>query len=110
MMKVRIPFSMFDYMEGEIEIEFDEQFGVGMSKEELEFRARYHAERAGQFLGAFKDEFQRVLLGYERIPGIKSVFWTLEQCEKDEVLRKRLLHLLEDRQKGERDGETKSEG
>lgn len=98
-MKITIPFKMFGQEGGEIVLDFPASayYVVAKSREEIEEEAVKDAERAGRYLGKFKDEFQRILLGYERCPGIESVFNTLKLCSKDDILRERLLELARER-------------
>ncbi len=95
-MKVKIPFKMFEKTEGELELEFSISEIYGMDKESIEEVAKEHAMKAGQYLGSFRDELQRVILGYERVPGIGILFWKLNQYRDDEILRDRLTELLKE--------------
>jgi hypothetical protein len=98
-MKIRIPFKMFGKEDGEIVIDYpaSANYMVDMSKESIEARAREDAEEVGRYLGAFRDKFQKIILGYERVPGIESVYETLRLCSEDGILRERLLELARER-------------
>jgi len=94
-MKITIPFKMFGQEGGEIVLDFPASayYVVAKNREEIEEEAVKDAEQAGRYLGKFKDEFQRILLGYERCPGIENVYWTLKLCAEDEILQKRIMEL-----------------
>lgn len=94
-MKIRIPFKLFGKQEGEIELDFpvSEYYNVAKNREEIEKEAEKDAERAARYLGKFRDVFQRIILGYERVPGIENVYQTLKLCDKDQVLRERIHDL-----------------
>ena len=101
-MKIRIPFKMFGE-DGELEIDFpvSAYYIVAKTREEVEAEARKDAEQVGRYLGAFRDKFQKIILGYERVPGIENVYETLKLCSKDDILRERLLELKRAKFKGE---------
>ena len=94
-MKIRIPFKLFGGQVGELELDFPlntSNFWTG--KADVMFKqASKDAERFARYMGIFKDVFERVILGYERVPGIEHVFQTLIDCDTDEIIRKRLLEL-----------------
>lgn len=94
-MKIRIPFKMFGKEKGEIELDFpvSAYYIIAKSREEIEEEAVRDAEQAAHYLGVFKDEFQRIILGYERCPGIENVYQTLKLCSEDEILRERIMEL-----------------
>lgn len=95
-MKIRIPFKMFgEKEEGEIIIDYPRsaKYITGMSREEIEAEAIEDAENIGRYLGKFRDKFQKIMLGYERVPGIENVYDTLKLCSEDDILRERLLEL-----------------
>jgi len=94
-MEIKIPFKMFGGEKGEIVLDFpvSAYYIIAKNREEIEEEAVKEAKRVGHYLGAFKDEFQRVILGHERCPGIENVYWTLKLCAEDEILRKRIMKL-----------------
>lgn len=96
-MKIRIPFKLFGDQEGEIELDYPVDSLWVRSPEELEELATKDAKIIARYLGAFKDVFQRTILGYERAPGIEHVFQTLIVCETDDILRARIRELLRER-------------
>ena len=102
-MKIKIPFKIFGKEDGELEIDFpvSAYYIVAKTKEEIEKEAREDAEQVGRYLGAFRDKFQKIILGYERVPGIENVYQTLIDCDTDDILRERLLELKKARLKGE---------
>ena len=102
-MKIRIPFKIFGKEDGELEIDFpvSAYYIVAKTKKEVEKEAREDAEQVGRYLGAFRDKFQKIILGYERVPGIENVYETLKLCSEDDIIRERLLELARARLKGE---------
>jgi len=94
-MKIKIPFKLFGNQEGELilEIPVNSVMLRRENQETVEKIATVDAKGVARYLGAFKDEFQRRILGYERCPGIENVFDTLRLCDEDDVLRERILEL-----------------
>lgn len=94
-MKIKIPFKMFGQEGGEIVLDFpvSADYIIAETREEIEEEAVRDAEQIGRYLGKFKDEFQRIILGYERCPGIENVYWTLKLCAEDEFLQERIMKL-----------------
>ena len=94
---------MFGKKEGEIELDYpaSTDYIITRTKEEVEKEAREDAEQVGRYLGAFRDKFQKIILGYERVPGIENVYDTLKLCSDDDIIRERLLELARARLKGE---------
>ena len=101
-MKIRIPFKMFgEKEEGEIELDIPVDSLWVKSQSEIRELAIKDAESVGRYLGTFRDKFQKIILGYERVPGIGNVYDTLKLCSEDDILRERLLELKRARLKGE---------
>lgn len=93
-MKITIPFRLFGDYEGKIELNFNPHIRMDGEREEIEEKARRDAKALSTYLGAFKDEFQRRMFGYERVPGIGILFWEVDKFRDDEVLNDRLVELL----------------
>jgi hypothetical protein len=92
-MKIRIPFKMFGKEGGEIELNISVDSLWVKNHDEIKELAIKDAESAGRYLGIFRDKFQKIILGYERVPGIENVYETLKLCSEDDILRERLLEL-----------------
>lgn len=106
-MKIRIPFKMFGVKGAEIELDYPRsaKYITGISREEIEADAIEDAENIGRYLGKFRDKFQKIMLGYERVPGIENVYETLRLCSEDDILRERLLELARARREKLNGGE-----
>ena len=103
---------MFGKEEGEIILDFpvSGRYLVAKTPEEIEKEAEEDAEQAARYLGKFRDVFQRIVLGYERCPGIGNVYQTLRLCDEDQVLRERIFELKRRiREKSIREGNEKYE-
>ena len=95
-MKITIPFRMFSNLYGEVELKFNPHINMNAVREDIEEKGRQDARILAQYLGSFKDEFQRVLVGYERVPGIGILFWEIKKFSEDEELNNRLMELLKE--------------